>query len=89
MGKHYHAIFKLWFVGSYGITYINILDERCPSVLKVDEVQLELDIEHSGKILNANNQYFKKYSGTFIWLQMFLRPRNCILGLEIYLNQKI
>jgi len=73
MGKHYHAIFKLWLARPYGVTYVDVPDERCPSVLKAIKVQLELDINHNGKILNANNKYLKKYLGTFIWLQMFLR----------------
>lgn len=70
----------------YGVTYINVHDNKYLSFLKAYEVQFESNIDQNGKILNADNQYLKKYSGMFMWLQMFLRPRKCIVGLKIHLN---
>ncbi len=70
----------------YGVSYINVPDKKYFSFLKAYEVQLESNIDQNGKILNANNQYLKKYSRMFMWLQMFLRLRKCIVGLKIHLN---
>jgi hypothetical protein len=75
MEKHYNAIFRIywrwltWTIKRY--LYINIANKRCPRVLKVNEVQLELDINQNIQILYANIQYFKKYLVTFIGLEIF------------------